>query len=238
MAKCMWKKSLVDEHAECYHELCTSLHFYREFQHLSNSVFSLQLFWFHSYISEKKLKKTLCTKRQTKLVTCWWAQWSSWQLKSHIFPSGVSGDKNRAKKRANIGLTFIRWTQTWLQMNASVSPCLLGVLIGNCLPYQLKSWCHCCVHSWFPHPTKKSFNAHLKNNFSTSLLHICATGFLSNIWGLRLEITLVTSSGLISQTSESSLQIHKRHYMLYYRLSTNLHDVFTDSFITIFVIGK
>ncbi len=43
-------------------------------------------------------------------------------------------DKNRAKTRVNIGLIFIRWPETGLQMNDNVAKCLLDVKIGNCSP--------------------------------------------------------------------------------------------------------
>ncbi len=42
-----------------------------------------------------------------------------------MFPSGVGGEQNRAKRRMNIGLTFLRWTEMQVQMNADVLPRLL-----------------------------------------------------------------------------------------------------------------
>lgn len=55
----------------------------------------------------------------------------------------VCWDKNRAKNVVNIRLTFMKWIQTWLQMNADVAPCVLDVQVGNCLltssPYQLRT---------------------------------------------------------------------------------------------------
>ncbi len=47
-------------------------------------------------------------------------------MKSLTFPSGVGGDQTRAKRRVNVNLTFIRWTQTRLDM--------LDVEVGSCLP--------------------------------------------------------------------------------------------------------
>ncbi len=52
--------------------------------------------------------------------------------KSHTGLSGIGGGQNRAKRRANIGLIFIRWTKAQLQMNANIVLCLLNVEIGNC----------------------------------------------------------------------------------------------------------
>ncbi len=41
-----------------------------------------------------------------------------------IFLSEVGGDQNRAKRKVNIGLPFIRWPEARLQMTANVSPFL------------------------------------------------------------------------------------------------------------------
>lgn len=46
------------------------------------------------------------------------ALWThSQQVRSKIFPSGVGGVHNRAKRRVNLGLPFIRCPETWLQVN-------------------------------------------------------------------------------------------------------------------------
>ncbi len=45
-------------------------------------------------------------------------------MKSQIFPSGVGGDQNRAKRRVNIRLTFIWWSGTRLWISDNVAGCV------------------------------------------------------------------------------------------------------------------
>lgn len=63
------------------------------------------------------------------------AQNSSYWLaseRSNTFSgSGVGGDRNRAKKEVNVGPSFIRWTDIWLHMNATVAPYLLDELMSD-----------------------------------------------------------------------------------------------------------
>ncbi len=37
------------------------------------------------------------------------------------------------QRRVNVGLAFMRWTDTWLQMNANVAPCVPKTLFANTL---------------------------------------------------------------------------------------------------------
>ena len=55
------------------------------------------------------------------------------QLKAEksIFPSGVGGDQNKAKRRVDFGLPFIMWAKKRLLMTANVAPCLLDVYVLN-----------------------------------------------------------------------------------------------------------
>lgn len=45
------------------------------------------------------------------------------------FPLEAGGDKNRAQSRVNIRRTFIRWTETQIQMPDNVATRLLDVYI-------------------------------------------------------------------------------------------------------------
>ncbi len=64
------------------------------------------------------------TKQQTDKVSSWLVN-----IVDHLAAKepDIRSQKNRAKRKVNIGLIFIRRTQTQLQMNANVATCLLDV---------------------------------------------------------------------------------------------------------------
>lgn len=67
---------------------------------------------------------------------------ANYPAKSQIFPSGVGGDQNRAKRRVNVGLTFIMLTETQLQMNRNAALCLLDLQLipGVCVMKVVVKW--------------------------------------------------------------------------------------------------
>lgn len=89
-----------------------------------------------------------------KSASSWWTQWSLQQLKSSMFPSG--DDTEKEKQQVSIGLTFNRWIQTSLQMNANVAHhiifkgdhmsmlCLQFVLMPPKLPKSCECSFKCC----------------------------------------------------------------------------------------------
>lgn len=64
--------------------------------------------------------------RQAKLVSCWWMQCRIWQLRSQILSSDVGGEQNRSIREVNIGLRFVTWPETHIQMKAGVSSMFAG----------------------------------------------------------------------------------------------------------------
>ncbi len=80
--------------------------------------------------------------KQTKLASNWWTCGAFTRKRARYFPQGLVENKNRAKRRVNIGLTFTWWPKTQLQLIAGVALYLLNVWIGNCLltssPFQPK----------------------------------------------------------------------------------------------------
>lgn len=100
-----------------------------EFQ-LTVQLSSLNLtVWVHSHSAvfrEKALIKTHCTQTSQyktadwQFKTSWWTSRSTEQLKSQKFPSGVGWHEKLSVK--NIWRTFIRWTETWHQINDNVAP--------------------------------------------------------------------------------------------------------------------
>ncbi len=117
--------------------------FYGQQLHCFGSVSSISSTWFPAgscfqWKSSNKptIHYLLSTKQQTdtirdKLVNI------VEQLAAkepHVF---LGGDQIRAKIRVTVRLTFIRWTQTQLQMNNNIALWLLGICWHMSLPYHL-----------------------------------------------------------------------------------------------------
>ncbi len=81
--------------------------------------------------SEKKGQKTCCTlpaQHQTADIS-FHSQIMDLHYRSIciLLPHELIETKNRVNVRVKVGLTFARWPETQLQMDATLSPCLLDV---------------------------------------------------------------------------------------------------------------